>query len=254
MKRRATYLLAPLTAVVILLGAWELYVDLGGTDPDVLPPPHAVAAALYDYRGDLWSNLLVTAEEVVLGILAGAVVALGLALVIHLSGWLRRALYPLLVASQAVPIPLIAALLVIWLGFGLGPKLAIIGLISFFPVVVTTLAALDQVDPDLIKLMRTFGAGRGQTFRYVELPSALPGLFTGTKLAAVLSVIGAVFAEWSGANSGLGNLFRIADTQIQTAPEAYAAVVVLALLALLLFALFSAAERWILPWAYHPPR
>jgi ABC-type nitrate/sulfonate/bicarbonate transport system permease component len=242
-------LLAPVAVVVALVGIWELYVDLGGVDPLVLPPPHAIASALYTDRSILWSNFLVTAKEVLLGIVAGVVVALVLAGGIHFSRTLRQAVYPLLVASQAIPIVLVVPVLMIWLGFGLLPKLAVIALVTFFPIVVTTMAALDTVDPELLKLLRTFDASRAQAFRRVELPAALPGLFTGAKLAAVFSVIAAVFAEQSGSSSGLGYLFTIDDSQFLAA-EAFAAVAILSLFAIALFAILSVAERHALPWAY----
>ena len=251
-RRAPARILPPLAALVLLLGVWELYVDLGGADSLVLPAPHAVAAALYDQRSELFSNLWVTVRELILGILAGVLVAVALAVLIHFSDILRRALYPLLVASQAVPIVLVAELLLIWLGFGLATKVVIIALVSFFPVVVTTLAALEATDPDLIKLMRTFGAGRFQIFRHAELPAALPGLFTGMKLAAVFAVTGAVFAELSGSNAGLGYLFNVSLDQLQ-APVAFAAVTLLVAFAVLAFALLSAAQRWLAPWA-SPPR
>ena len=138
-------LLRPLPAALVLLaliGAWELYVDLGGADPLVLPPPHDVAKALYTDRSLLWSNFLVTAKEVLLGIIVASVLGLALAFAIHFSATLRRAIYPLLIASQAIPIPVFALVLVLWLGFGLAPKLLVIALVSFFPIVVTTLAGL----------------------------------------------------------------------------------------------------------------
>jgi ABC-type nitrate/sulfonate/bicarbonate transport system permease component len=244
----ARRLFPPLVAALILLGIWELYVDLGGADPLILPAPHAVAAALYDHGSELFSNLLVTAKELIPGILAGVAVACVLAVTIHFSALLRRALYPLLIASQAVPIVLVAAVLVVWLGFGLGPKVTIIALVSFFPVVVTTLSALEATEPDLIKLMRTLGASRRQIFWHVELPGALPGLFTGAKLAAVYAVTGAVFAELTGANSGLGYLFTISIENLQAA-VAFAAVALLAAVAVVLFALLGALERRLLPWA-----
>jgi putative hydroxymethylpyrimidine transport system permease protein len=234
-----------------LLGAWELYVDIGGADPLILPAPHEVARSLYLDRSLLWSNFLVTAEEVLLGIAVAAVSGLGFAIAIHLSATLRRAVYPLLIASQTVPIPILAPVLVLWLGFGILPKLVVIALVSFFSVVVTTLAGLAAVDPDLIKLMRTFDASRLRTFRHVELPSALPGLFTGAKIAVTVAVIGAVLAEQAGANSGLGYLFEQSIPQLLTA-RAYAAVVILSVFAIALFALLTLAERLALPWAYEP--
>ena len=240
----------PLLVLAALAGIWELYADLGSSSRRlILPPPHQVASALYTDRALLWSNFLATAEEVLLGIVLAALAAFALSLAIHLSQTLRRALYPLLVASQTIPIPMIAPLLVLWLGFGILPKLVVIALVSFFPIVVTTLAGFASVDPELIKLMRTFDAPRWRIFRHVELPSALPGVLTGAKIAVVVAVIGAVFAEWAGASNGLGYLFAQAIPQVLTA-RAYAAVLILSAFAIALFAMLTVAERLAVPWAY----
>ena len=147
---------------------------------------------------------------------------------------LRRAFYPLLVASQTVPIVVIAPILVVWLGFGIGPKLVIIALVCFFPITVNTLDGLRSVDPDLLKMMRTLDASRWQTLRRVEAPSALPYFFSGAKIAVAVAVIGAVFGEWAGSSSGLGHLIQQASGQLQTA-RMFAAVVVLSALAIVLF-------------------
>ena len=240
-----------LVVVLALLGIWELYVDLGGADPLILPSPHAIARSLFDDRALLWSNFLVTAREVVLGILVAAVAALLLASVMHFFLTLRRAFWPVLIASQTIPIPMLAPVLVLWLGFGILPKLVVIALVSFFSIVVTTLAGFAAVDPELIKLVRTFDMPRRRVFFSIELPSALPGVFTGTKIAVIVAVIGAVFAEQAGANSGLGYLFEQSIPQLLTA-RAYAAVVVLSLFAIVLFALLTLAERLTVPWAYQP--
>src|SRR5581483_5376819 len=241
----------PALLLAALIGAWELFVDLGGADPLILPAPHAIATALYNDRSLLWSNFTVTAEEVLLGILLAAAAGFVCAAAIHFSLTLRRAVYPLLVASQTIPIPMLAPVLVLWLGFSILPKLVVIALVSFFSIVVTTLAGFAAVDPDLIKLMRTFDMPRRRVFFSVELPSALPGVFTGTKIAVIVAVIGAVFAEQAGANSGLGYLFEQSIPQLLTA-RAYAAVVVLSLFAIALFALLTLAERLTVPWAYQP--
>jgi ABC-type nitrate/sulfonate/bicarbonate transport system permease component len=238
--------------LLVLLGAWELYVDLGGADSLILPAPHTVATALFDDRSLLWSNFLVSAREMLLGILAAAATGFVLAVAIHLSRTLRAAVYPLVMASQTIPIPIIAPLLVLWLGFGLGPKLIVIALVCFFPIVVTTLDGLAAVDQDLLKLMRTFDSTRWRTFRHVELPSAFPGLFTGAKIAVVFAAIGAVFAEQAGGSaSGLGYLITQSLNQVLTA-RADAAVVILSAFAILLFALLTLAERLTLPWAHRP--
>src|SRR5579884_1732861 len=212
--RRIAKALPAVLLLLCLLGIWELVVDLGGIDPLVWPSPHQVAQALYTDRSLLWHSFLVTAPEVLLGIVVAAAAGFLLALVIHFSPTGRRAAYPLVVASQAVPVPILAAPLAFLLGFGILPTLVIVALVSFFSIVVTTLDGLAAVEPQLLKLMRTFDAGRLRTFRLVELPAALPGVFTGAKIAVAVSVIGAVFAEWTGSSSGLGFQFQLSINQL----------------------------------------
>lgn len=250
--RRALRVVPAVILVLVLIGIWELYVDLKGpTFSLILPPPHQVATALYTDRGLLWSSFLVTAQEVLLGILVATVVGCILSVAIHFSPTLRRATYPLIVASQAVPVAVFAPVLAYWLGFGILPKLVVVAVVSFFSIVVTTTAGLAAVDPDLLKLMRTFDASRLTAFRHVELPSALPSVFTGAKIAVAVSVIGAVFAEYTGSNSGLGYVILVSQPQLLAA-RTVAAVVVLSLFAIGLFALLALAERLALPWAYGP--
>jgi ABC-type nitrate/sulfonate/bicarbonate transport system permease component len=239
----------PATAVLALLGIWELYVLISGVSSLVLPSPIDVVRALVNDRGTLWFNLKPTALEVILGLLLGAAVALALTVAMHFSRTVREALYPLLIASQTIPIPILAPLLVVWLGFGLPSKLLVVALVTFFPIIVTTLSALAAVDPDLLKLMRTFDAGRWQTFRWIELPSALPGVFAGMKIGAVFAVLGAIFAEYAGSNSGLGYLLIVTVGSVEMS-EAFASVFVLAAFAILLFALLTLLERRALPWLH----
>jgi len=250
--RRARRVLPAALLLLALIGMWELYVDLKGpTFSLILPPPHQVAKALYDDRSLLWSSFLVTAQEVLLGILLATVLGVVLSVAIHFSPTLRRATYPLIVASQAVPVAVFAPVLAFWLGFGILPKLVVVAIVSFFSIVVATTAALATVDPDLLKLMRTFDASRLTTFRHVEFPSALPGVFTGAKIAVAVSVIGAVFAEYTGSNSGLGYVILVSEPQLLVA-RGVAAVVILSLFAIALFSLLALAERLALPWAYRP--
>jgi putative hydroxymethylpyrimidine transport system permease protein len=244
--------LPPLLLLAALIGVWELYVDLkGSTFSLILPAPHQVADSLYSDRSLLWHSFGVTAEEVLLGILVACAAGLVLAIAIHFSHPFRLAAYPLVIASQAVPVVILAPVLAFWLGFGILAKLVVVALVSFFSVVVTTLAGLASVDPELLKLMRTFDAPRRRTFWHVELPAALPGVFTGAKIAVAVSVIGAVFAEWNGSNSGLGYLILVSIPQLLSA-RAMAAVVILSVFAIVLFGLLTLAERLALPWAYEP--
>lgn len=235
--------------VLALLGGWEVYARFSGIDEFLLPAPSVVAQALHDDRALLWSNFVVTAAEVVLGMVLALLVGLACAIAIHFSAPLRRAVYPLLVASQTIPIVLVAPLLVVWFGFGIAPKLAIVALVCFFPVVVPTLDALRGVDPDLRKLMRSLDATRWQAFRLVDARAALPGLFTGAKLSAAIATIAAVLAETAGSSEGLGHLVLQALPQFETA-RAYAAILILSAFAVALFGLLALAERRALPWLY----
>ncbi|MDX6698006.1 MAG: putative hydroxymethylpyrimidine transport system permease protein [Solirubrobacteraceae bacterium] len=239
----------PTVLVLALLGAWEAYAQLGSVDDFLLPAPTEVADSLWTDRSLLWHDFRVTAGEVLLGIGVALVAGIACAVALHFSALLRRATYPLLVASQTVPIVVIAPLLVVWLGYDLAPKLAIIGLICFFPVTVTALDGLRGVDPELRKLMRTLDASRWQTFRRVEAPAALPSVLSGAKIAVAVAVIGAVLAEQAGSSEGLGHLILQAIPQFETA-RAYAAVVVLSAFAVILFGALSLAERRLVPWAH----
>ena len=165
----------------------------------------------------------------------------------HLIRPLRDAAYPLLVASQAIPIFVLAPVFVLAFGFGIGPKLAMVALISFFPITVGLMAGLDAVEADLLRLMRSLGASRLRTLRLVELPSALPHFFGGLRIAASVSVIGAVFGEVAGADAGLGRLIFLGNNQLET-PRVYAGVVILTLMAVGLFALVALLERVVVPW------
>jgi ABC-type nitrate/sulfonate/bicarbonate transport system permease component len=245
--------LLPALIVVALLAAWQVaaswdaVADALGIKPFLIPSPADVARSLWEDRGLLADNARVTLGEILGGLAIALAAGLGFALVLHLSEPLRRAFYPLLVASQAVPTVAIAPILVVWFGFGAGPKLAIIALVCFFPVTVNTLDGLRSVDPELVKMMRTLDAGRLATLRRVELPSALPFILSGMKVAAVIAAIGAVFGEWAGANSGLGHLILVSQSQLQTA-RVFAAIVILAAFSIALFALLSALERRIAWW------
>jgi ABC-type nitrate/sulfonate/bicarbonate transport system permease component len=245
--------LAPLAVIVILLGLWEVaarwdWISNALNIQDFLvPAPSDIATSLWEDRSLLADDTWVTLREVLLGFLCALAAGLAFAIVLHLSDTLRRAFYPLLVASQTIPPVAIAPILVVWFGFGLGPKVLLIALVCFFPVTVNTLDGLRSVDPQLITMMRTLGAGRRQILTRIELPSALPFFFSGTKIAIAVAVIGAVFAEWAGASSGLGHQILIASSNLLTA-RMFAAITLLSVMAIVLFALVSLIERKVVTW------
>jgi putative hydroxymethylpyrimidine transport system permease protein len=233
--------------IVLFVLAWQGVASLDSVDDLTLASPVETWDALVDDWSLLWDNAWVTLVEVLLGLAIAALAGVGLALAMHLIRPLRDAAYPLLVASQAIPIVVLAPIFVLAFDYGIGPKLAIVALICFFPITVNLLDGLRSVEPELLKMMRSFGASRLRTLRSVELPASLPFLFSGLKVAATVSVIGAVFGEWAGADEGLGRLVLLGNTQLQT-PRVYAGIVILTLMAVALFALVAVAERICCPW------
>lgn len=246
--RRLTVRVAPpLLFAVAVLGIWQMYVVLAGVPESSLPTPTEIASALWSDRSLLLSNGWVTLEEILLGYLLSIALSMALAVLVVSSRVVERAVYPWLVISQTVPIPAIAPIFVIWTGFDIRPKLMVIVLVTFFPIVVNLIDGLKSTDPELLDLLRTLGAGRWQQFRVARLPASLPFLFSGLKVAAVFSVIGAVFAEWVGSSSGLGYLILTYNEQTATT-DMFAAVAALSLIGITLFFIVAALERISLPW------
>lgn len=245
--------MAPALVVLAFLGIWQLYTILSGLDEFVLPPPTAVVLSLVEDRALLADNFVVTATEMLVGLAGALVLGVALTVLLHLSDAARRGLYPLLVGTQVIPIVLIAPLLVAWFGFGVQPKLLIVAIVCFFPIVVPTLDALKRIPRDRLRMMDTLGASRWQALRFAEAPSALPALFTGTRLAVAVAAIAAVLAENSGAEKGLGRLTRQSIPQLETA-RAFAAIVVLMAFTLALYSGLTALERRLLPWATTSPK
>lgn len=251
-RRFLSRVLPPLLFAVVVLVIWQLYVSLAGVSEQTLPSPTRILSALWSDRSLLLSNGWVTLKEILLGYLLSIVLGVGLAVLVVSSRIVERAIYPWLVVSQTVPIPAIAPIFVIWTGFDIRPKLMVIALVTFFPIVVNTIDGLKSTDPELLNLLRTLGAGRWRQFRVARLPASLPFLFSGLKVGAVFSVIGAVFGEWVGSSDGLGYLILTYNNQLATT-YMFATVVALSLIGIVLFFLIVAIERVSLPW-YHDAR
>ena len=242
-----TRLLLTLTLLAAFVAVWQGVASLDSVDDLTLASPVETFDALRDDWSLLWENAKVTLVEVLLGLAISVAAGVLFAVAMHLFRPLRDAAYPLLVASQAIPIVVLAPIFVLAFDYGIGPKLAIVALICFFPITVNLLDGLRSAPPELLKLMRSLGASRLRTLRTVELPASLPYLFSGLKIAATVSVIGAVFGEWAGADEGLGRLVLLGNNQLQT-PRVYAGIVILTLMAVALFGLAALAERVACPW------
>jgi putative hydroxymethylpyrimidine transport system permease protein len=237
----------PLVLLAAAVGVWELVVRAAHVPDYLFPAPSAVASALGSDAGLLGSATAVTVREVALGYLLAIVLALALAVVLHFSAALRRALLPILVLSQTVPTVVLAPVLAILLGYGIVPKLVVVAIVCFFPIVVNAVDGLRSADAELVRMMRTLHGSRLAIFRRVEVPGALPAIFSGARIAATYAAVGAVFGEWAGSSSGLGFVMLQAQPTLATA-RIFAAVFILSAIALALFALVTLAERLVVPW------
>jgi ABC-type nitrate/sulfonate/bicarbonate transport system permease component len=245
--------LPPLLFSLVVLGAWQLYTELGDVNPLLLPSPLAVVQSVVDNAALFADNAVVTLQEILLGFVGGAAAGIGLAVLLTYSRLAERAVYPWLVASQMIPIVAVAPILVVLFGFTIVPKVVVVALVCFFPVVVNTIDGLKAVDPEMVRLMRTLGMSRPRIMRSVRVPSALPYLFSGLKVAMALAVIGAVFGEWVGSSEGLGYLMLALNNQLATT-ELFAAVLVLSLMGIALFFLVGLVERLVIPWHHETRR
>ncbi len=237
----------PLLLGTGMIGLWEIYVRVAGIDPLLLPPPSAVALYLIKNAGTFVNNGAATLSELLLGFACGVIIGLSLGILMQAWSWFREAAYPWLVATQMVPIPAVAPILVLWFGFTIVPKAATVALMSFFPVAVNTVDGLSAVNPELIRLLRTFGAGPWQMMSKVALPSALPRIFSGLRVAMALSVVGAVVGEWVGSTRGLGYLMLHFENRGETA-GLFATVTVLTVMGIILFFLVGWVEQTVISW------
>jgi putative hydroxymethylpyrimidine transport system permease protein len=237
----------PLALLAAAVALWELVVRAASVPDYLFPAPTAVASSLAHDSGLLGRATLITSREIVLGYLLAVAVALVIAVLLRFSSALRRALLPILVLSQTVPTVLLAPILAILLGFGIGPKLIVVCVVCFFPIVVNAVDGLRAADPELVRMMRTLYGGRLAIFRRVEWPGALPTIFSGMRVAATYAAVGAVFGEWAGSSAGLGFVILQAQPALDT-PRIFAAVLILSALALSLYALVNLAERLLVPW------
>lgn len=243
-------LLPPALLTFILLAVWEGYVRTASVSPAILPGPLRVLRASVQARDVLWYHARLTLMETVAGFALAVLVAVLCAAAIDFFLPARRALFPLLIVSQTVPVIAIAPLLVLWFGYGVLPKVLVVALVCFFPMVVAAAHGLASTAPELTRLYRTFGASRWQRFLLVRVPTALPAFFTGAKIAITYSVIGAVFGEYVGASRGLGILLQTAKNSYRT-DLVFAMIGVTAGLSLALYGLAALLERLVVPWAHH---
>jgi ABC-type nitrate/sulfonate/bicarbonate transport system permease component len=240
---------APALALVLAgLVVWQVAVDASGVRPQVLPSPLRVLEQGWAFRATLWANTVPTLQVTAVGFTVSLAIGWAIAVAVDFVPWLRRALTPLLVASQTLPIVAIAPLLIIWFGFGLLPKVVVIALVTFFPIAIGLIEGFAATDRQATALLLSMGASRLDQFRYVRLPGAMPSFFTALRIGITYAVTGAIFAEYVGATAGLGIFMQVQKNSFRT-DLVLAAVVVTATVSVALFALTYLVQRVVAPWS-----
>ncbi|GGV31220.1 ABC transporter permease [Actinomadura cremea] len=237
----------PLALLVACFAAWWAVSAFKLVAEYLVPSPGATFAVLADEWGYIWQHTWVTTYETLLGFAIAVAVGVLAAVIMVYSTTVERTLYPILLFAQVIPKIAIAPLFVVWMGFGIGPKIVVAVLIAFFPVVISMVAGLKSVDPEMLQLSATMGAGPMATFVKIRLPASLPHLFSGLKVAVTLAVTGAVVGEFVGANEGLGYVILQANGNLDT-PMLFAGLLVMSAIGVALFVIVEVAERLLLPW------
>ena len=245
--------LPPILLILFVIASWQLVATSSGLSAFILPSPTQVFEAAWETRELLVEAIGTTMLETIIGLSVAILLGILIAGVMDFSTFLRQALYPILVASQTIQILAIAPLLIIWFGFGLLPKVIIVVLVCFFPMAVSTADGLASADPDHVALLKAMGANRGQIWRLVRLPSALPAFFSGLRIAVTYSVVGATIGEWVGGSVGLG-LYMLRSKNALATDQVFVAIVITSVISIALFALIYFLERAILPWYYSAGR
>lgn len=238
-----------LLLVAVLVALWQLYVRVGQVNPHFLPAPSDIVQALVNNWDIISVNTIATLLETVIGMAAATIFGLLMAILLDISLWTRRAVYPLLVVSQTIPLIALAPLFLIWMGFGLEPKVIFVVLYCFFPIAVACADGLASAEPEMLNLLRSMRASRWQMLWLVRLPGAMPAFFSGLRIGITYSMTGAIVAEYIGAYQGLG-IYMETSANSGAVDLVFAAILVTAIVSLLLFGLVSWLERIALPW-YH---
>lgn len=238
-----------ISAIVLFLLVWEVAVWFWSVEKWILPAPSLIVHTFMNTWHLLPEHIWMTTTEAVLGFLLGITVALVIAFIIDFSPFLRKSFYPILLFSQTIPIIAIAPLLIIWFGYGILPKVLVVALVTFFPVVVSMVEGLQSSDRDMIRLVRSMGGSYWQVFRLVRFPHSLSYLFAGLRIGATYSVLAAVISEWVGASKGLGIYLVKAQSSFAT-DKVFVVIVLISILSCLLFLVVILISRWAMPWKY----
>ena len=245
--QNTTNKIAPVIAIFAVILIWYICNDIQVIPAYMLPSPTDVFKAFVDNFDVMMAQAAVTLQEAIYGLLIGIVIAFVVASLMDRFVFLHKALYPLLVISQTIPTIAIAPLLVLWMGFGMAPKITLVVITTFFPIAIGLLNGVSSVAGDAIKLMRSMGANRFQIFRYVKLPSALPSFFSGLQVSASYAIVGAVISEWLGGFNGLG-VYMTRVKKGYAFDKMFAVIIFISAISLLLMALISVIQKFAMPY------
>lgn len=238
---------APFIAVAVIILIWFLCCDAELVPAYMLPSPAKVAKAFIDNFSIMMQQAYITLQETFYGLGIGIALAFVTASLMDRFKWLYKALYPVLIVTQTIPTIAIAPLLVLWMGFGMAPKITLVVITTFFPIAIGLLTGFESIDPDSVNLMRAMGARRYQIFIYVKLPNSMPSFFSGLRVSCAYAVVGAVVSEWLGGYEGLG-VYMTRAKQAYSFDKMFAVIVFISAISLVLMGLVSLLEKTAMPW------
>jgi len=237
----------PVLFQIIILLLWQFTIDLGIIERFIVPSPTEVIEALFQILPVIKGHIFVTLKEAILGFVMSVIIALVLAILMDNIKLIRKSLYPILIVSQTIPTVVLAPLFGMWFGFGITPKIIVVILVCFFPIVISLMDGLESVDKDMINLLKLMGASKIQIFKLVKLPAAMVNFFSGLRIAATYSIMGAVIGEWVGGDSGLG-FYMMRVKKSFAIDKVFAVTIIIILLSMLLFGVLYFIERLLTPW------
>ena len=237
----------PIIFFIVLLLIWETVSRFEVFPPFILPSPSSIIISLITDFTSMQYDILITLYEALTGFIIAIILSVAIAVAMDSIIGFKKTIYPVIIISQTVPIIIIAPLFIIWFGYGYAPKIIIVTLICFFPITISLLQGLIAVDKELIDLLRSMGASKFQIYKFVKIPSAMPGFFSGLKIAATYSIMGATIGEWVGGKSGLG-VYMIRAKQAFETDRVFAAIIIIVILSILLLKIIEFAEKKNMPW------
>jgi len=242
----------PIFFFIFIIGVWELISRTGNVEPFILPAPTIIIKSLFANFNLIYKHILITAYETAAGFFIAVILGVIFAILMDSVMIIKKILYPLLVTSQTIPIITLAPLFIMWFGYGYLPKILIVVLICFFPITVSLMQGLSSVDLDYIKMLKSMGGSKKQIYSFVKLPASMPNFFSGLKIAATYSIMGATIGEWVGGKDGLGVYMLRAKHSFAT-EKVFGAILVITVLSILLLKLIELVERKSMPWATTEP-